>query len=64
MLKQDGGLIPHSHCTVASGDCLSEGKCLANCTARQKVSLEKRIQELERQLMQLTMACIRHGIRL
>jgi hypothetical protein len=45
--------VPHKHCTVASGDCFTEGKCLAQCTAWQKKDHEARIKQLERDMVDL-----------
>lgn len=53
MPKFKGVFVPHSHCTVASGDCFSEGKCLAGCSARRKKDHESRIRELERTVVRL-----------
>lgn len=53
MPKHEGHFIPHSHCTVASGDCFTEGKCLAACSAMRKKDHEARIRELERTVVRL-----------
>lgn len=53
MPKYDGVFVPHSHCTVASGDCFTEGRCLAQCSAHRKKDHESRIRELERAVVRL-----------
>lgn len=53
MPKRSGHFIPHSHCTVASGDCFQEAKCLAACSAGRKADHESRIRELERTVVRL-----------
>lgn len=53
MPKHAGQFVPHSHCTVASGDCFYEGKCLADCSAGRKKDHESRIRELERTVVRL-----------
>lgn len=45
--------VPHAHCTVTSGDCFTEGKCLAQCSAVRKKDHEARIRELERTVVRL-----------
>ena len=53
MPKVDGQFVPHSHCTVGSGDCFVFGRCLGNCTARQKKDHEQRIKALENHIVSL-----------
>lgn len=53
MPKHDGVFVPHSHCTVASGDCFTEGRCLRQCTAGKKRDMETRLRELERRVVDL-----------
>jgi hypothetical protein len=53
MPKVDGQFIPHGHCNVASGDCFVYGRCLGNCTARQKKDHEQRIKTLEDDIVSL-----------
>lgn len=53
MPNHEGVFVPHRHCTVTSGDCFTVGRCLAQCSARQKKDHEQRIRELERRLLQV-----------
>ena len=45
--------VPHSQCRVASGDCLSAGRCLDNCKRQTMRELEQRVAVLEHELAQL-----------
>lgn len=53
MPKFEGHFVPHSYCTVASGDCFRESKCLAGCSAGRKKDHESRIRALERTVVRL-----------
>ena len=53
MPMHKNAFVPHQHCTVASGDCFTEGKCLAQCSAVRKKDHETRIRELERTVVRL-----------
>lgn len=53
MPMHKGVFVPHPHCTVTSGECFSEGKCLAQCTAVKKKDHESRIKQLERGMVDL-----------
>lgn len=48
--------VPHQHCTVASGDCFTFGRCLRKCGSQRNDDHEARISELERRLRQLELA--------
>lgn len=39
--------VPHAHCTVASGDCFTQGKCLRACKEQHSREQDKRIAALE-----------------
>ena len=56
MPKHEGVFVPHRHCTVASGNCFTEGRCLENCSAHRRKDHEARIRELERRLRQVEIA--------
>jgi hypothetical protein len=51
MSKRD--FIPHAVCTVASGDCFHEGRCLSSCRARAKQAQAQTVAELERRVLEL-----------
>jgi len=53
MPRHDGVFVPHSHCTVTSGDCFTQGRCLSACTARKKRDTEKRLDKLEQRVLEL-----------
>lgn len=56
MATHEGVFVPHRHCTVASGDCFTAGRCMNNCSALRKKDHEARIRELERRLRQMEIA--------
>lgn len=56
MPKHEGVFVPHRHCTVASGNCFTDGRCLNNCSAQRKKDHEARIREMERRLLQVEIA--------
>jgi hypothetical protein len=58
MPKHNGEFYPHSYCTVASGDCFTMSRCLGSCTAKQKRSVEQRIEDLESRVRQLEKALL------
>ena len=58
MSKVEKTFIPHSCCTVASGDCFTQGRCLGSCKSVQKNDHEKRMKELERKFIQLQLTVI------
>lgn len=58
MLKAEKIFVPHAACTVASGECFNEGRCLGSCKKLQKADHEKRIKELERKFLQIQMTLI------
>jgi hypothetical protein len=45
--------VPHTQCTVASGDCMAVGRCLNGCKRQTMRELEQRVKSLEYQLAQL-----------
>lgn len=53
--------VPHRACTVASGDCFTQGRCLSQCRQRAKRDLEKRVAELERRLVRVELALAKAG---
>lgn len=53
MPRHEGVFVPHAHCTVPSGECFTQGRCLSACTAWRKRDHEARIRELERRLAEL-----------
>ena len=50
--------IPHLECTVASGDCFTQGHCLRKCQFHQRDTrisdLEQRVKWLENAVSRLT----------
>lgn len=59
MPTADGVFIPHPHCTVPSGDCFTQARCLRQCTAKQKKDQAQRITELEARVLMLEKALYR-----
>lgn len=47
------GFVPNPNCTVASGDCFTEGRCLAQCGAWKEKDHEARIKRLEQGMVDL-----------
>lgn len=45
--------IPHRPCTVASGDCFREGRCLDNCLKRYEGTCQQQIRALKEQVVAL-----------
>lgn len=45
--------VPHTHCTVASGDCFTQGMCLRACKEQHTRDQDKRIAALEKQVRML-----------
>ena len=45
--------VPHAHCTVASGDCFTQGKCLRACKEQHTRDQDKRIAALEARMREL-----------
>jgi len=45
--------VPHPQCRVASGECLTVGRCLDNCKRQTMRELEQRVKVLEHELAQL-----------
>jgi hypothetical protein len=59
MPRVEGEFIPHGHCTVASGDCFTQGRCLRQCSAKQKKDQAQRITDLEARVLMLEKALYR-----
>lgn len=54
--------IPHPQCTVASGDCFTEGRCLGQCRAHAKQKEREKVANMEHRLAKLER--IVYGLRL
>jgi hypothetical protein len=54
MPMHEGHWVPHSHCTVTSGECFYQSKCLGQCTAARKRDQEDRIRALEHRVAELS----------
>ncbi len=50
--------IPYACCTVSSGECFNQARCLDQCKKLQKVDHEKRLKELERKFVNLQLDMI------
>lgn len=53
MKRGPEGFVPHSCCTVASGDCFREGRCLDNCQKRYEGNCQQQIRALYEQFARL-----------
>lgn len=45
--------IPHNECTVASGDCFHQGRCLDQCRTRSKAAVAEAVKEHSKELLRL-----------
>lgn len=45
--------VPHPPCTVTSGDCFREGRCLDNCQKRYEGNCQQKIRALLERITQL-----------
>lgn len=45
--------VPHTQCSVPSGDCFSEGKCLNQCKADARKDCQAKILDLRRRVARL-----------
>jgi hypothetical protein len=61
-VKEKKVFVPHEACTVASGDCFTQARCLRQCRQRQKADVESRIALLERQVKALEAAQKKYNI--
>jgi hypothetical protein len=48
--------IPHRQCTVSSGDCFHDGKCLRQCREQEKKDMPEAIRNLEHRVKMLELA--------
>lgn len=53
MKQEPNVFVPHGPCTVASGDCFREGRCLNDCLKRYEGSCQQQIRALLERVVQL-----------
>ena len=51
--------VPHPECSVASGDCFVEGRCLDNCLRTRGNVLNDRLRSMEEHIVALEQRIIR-----
>lgn len=51
--------VPYEYCTVASGDCFTQGKCTRDCKTQRMRDQDKRITALETRVRELERAIFR-----
>ncbi len=58
MSRHEGVFVPEPECMVASGECLTIGRCLAKCKSRAFYEHRTDIEAMKRRMTQLELRII------